>query len=494
MLITMGVSLYNSRIVLATLGVEDYGIYNVVGGVVALFSLMSGSLSAAIVRFITFEMGRNDFERLKSVFSTSVTIQWILSVTVVILAETVGVWFLNAKMNIPEMRMTAANWVLQVSIATFVVNLLSIPYNAAIVAREHMKTFAYVGIVEVVLKLIAVYLLQVSPFDKLVFLSMLILLISICIQIIYLFYCKRHFKECTYRFVWNKPLLKTMMNFSGWNFIGSSASILKEQGVNIVLNLFYGTFVNAARGVAVQVNSAVTAFTQNFMTALNPQITKSYASNERDYMMTLIYRGARFSFYLLLLLSLPIIIDAEYILSVWLKIVPEHASGFVRLILLLALCESLSGTLITAMLATGKIKKYQIIVGGIQMMNLPLSYLFLQLGGAPEGTILIAIIISQACLLARLWLSRKMIQISAVYYVRHVYLNVIAVFILSAILPILLFMNMDEGPVRLLSVGIVSIFSTMSVIFFVGCSKNERMMVHVKLETVKSKFYRKWFK
>ena len=230
------------------------------------------------------------------------------------------------------------------------------------------------------------------------------------------------------------------------------------------------------------------------MTALNPQITKSYASNEHDYMMMLIYRGTRFSFYLLLMLSLPIIIDTEYILSVWLKTIPEHAAGFVRLILIHALCESLSGTLITAMLATGKIKKYQIIVGGIQMTNLPLSYLFLKLGGIPEGTLLIAIFVSQACLLARLWLLRGMIRVSAGYYFKHVYLNVITVFILSAALPCLLFVNMEEGPVRLLSVGFVSIFSTLSVIFFVGCSKNERTIVLVKLESLKNKFHRKRFK
>jgi len=480
-LFSMLVSLYTSRVVLNTLGIEDFGIYNVVGGVVAMFSIMSGTLSASITRFITFELGKKNLDKLKNVFSTSVNIQLLLSVCILVLAETVGLWFLNTKMNIPEERMIAANWVFQFSILTFVINLISIPYNAAIIAHERMKTFAYIGILEVLLKLGVVYLLLLSSFDKLIVYAFLLLLVSVFIRMIYGIYCKKHFSECEYHFVLDKPLMKEMAGFAGWNFIGASSGVLKQQGVNIVLNLFYGAAVNAARGIAVQVNIAISSFVSNFTTALNPQITKSYAEGNNDNMLQLVQQGARFSFYLLLLLSLPVIIDTEYVLTVWLKIVPEHSVNFVRLMLLYAMSESLSSTLITAMLATGKIKKYQIIVGGLQMINLPVSYLFLRLGAIPESTMIIAIVISQCCLVARLYLLRGIIGLSSKYYLKHIYANVFVVSLLSCILPTLLHFNMSEGFLRLLSVTFVSVLSTSVVILFVGCTKKERLFVLSKV-------------
>jgi O-antigen/teichoic acid export membrane protein len=489
MLITMGVSLYTSRIVLHTLGIEDFGIYNVVGGVVAMFSIISGSLSVAISRFITFELGKNNQEKLKNIFSVSITIQYILALIIVILTETIGVWFLNVKMNIPEIRINAANWVLQFSIFAFAVNLINVPYNATIIAHEHMKAFAYIGIIEVVLKCIIVFLLVITPYDSLIAYSFSLLLITIIIRIIYNIYCKKYFEECSYRFVMDKPLLKSMMSFSGWNFIGVSSAILREQGVNIVLNIFCGPILNAARGIAVQVNSAINGFVSNFMMALNPQITKSYATDNWDYMMMLIQQGARLSFYMLLFLSLPVIIETEYILSIWLNLVPEHACNFVRLILLFAMSEAISGTLITAMLATGKIKKYQIIVGSLQMMNLPVSYLFLKMGFFPEITMMIAIFFSQVCLVARLWLLRGMIGLSARYYLQHVYINVMIVFFLSGVLPIFIFKNMEQGLIRFLMVSLMSVLSTLFVILFVGSSKKERKFVYEKINIVKNKLY-----
>ena len=386
MLLTMAVSLYTSRIILNTLGVEDFGIYNVVGGVVAMFSIISGSLSAAISRFITYELGREGYDRLKVIFSSAVTIQVILAFLICILAEVGGVWFLNTQMNIPVERVVAANWVLQCSIFTFMINLISIPYNAAIIAHERMKAFAYVSILEVVLKLLVAFALYIVIFDKLKVYAVLLLIVALIIRFVYAYYCKRHFKECTYRFIYDKEVLREMAGFAGWNLIGSSAGVLKDQGVNIVINLFCGTTVNAARGIAVQVNNATQSFVRNFMTALNPQITKSYASSDSEYLMKLLYKGSRLSFYMLLLLSLPIIIETDCILSVWLKVVPEHTVNFVRLILVLAMCESISLPLITVMLATGKIRNYSIIVGGLNMMNFPFSYLLLYWGFEPEST------------------------------------------------------------------------------------------------------------
>ena len=290
MLFMMAVNLYTSRVVLNALGVEDFGIYNVVGGVVAMFSVISGSLSAAISRFITYELGKGNNDRLNKIFSASVTIQLLLSLIIVILVESIGVWFLNVKMSIPTDRMLAANWVLQFSIATFVINLVSVPYNAAIIAHERMSAFAYISILEALGKLAIAYLIVVSPMDRLIFYALLMCSVAVIVRAVYGYYCKRHFAECTYHFHWDREILKKMFGFAGWNFIGASSAVLRDQGGNIIINLFAGPAVNAARGIAGQVNNAVTGFVSNFMTALNPQITKSYASGDREYMMTLIYQ------------------------------------------------------------------------------------------------------------------------------------------------------------------------------------------------------------
>ena len=481
MLLTMAVSLYTSRIILNTLGVEDFGIYNVVGGVVAMFSIISGSLSAAISRFITYELGREGYDRLKVIFSSAVTIQVILAFLICILAEVGGVWFLNTQMNIPVERVVAANWVLQCSIFTFMINLISIPYNAAIIAHERMKAFAYVSILEVVLKLLVAFALYIVIFDKLKVYAVLLLIVALIIRFVYAYYCKRHFKECTYRFIYDKEVLREMAGFAGWNLIGSSAGVLKDQGVNILINLFCGTTVNAARGIAVQVNNATQSFVRNFMTALNPQITKSYASSDSEYLMKLLYKGSRLSFYMLLLLSLPIIIETDCILSVWLKVVPEHTVNFVRLILVLAMCESISLPLITVMLATGKIRNYSIIVGGLNMMNFPFSYLLLYWGFEPESTILLAIVISQGCFIIRIVMLRKKTGLSARNFIREVYMNIIIVSVLSCIFPMLIYNVVGDRVLRIVLVVVGSFISTSTVIYYVGCTSNERAFVKSKI-------------
>lgn len=487
MLFMMAVSLYTSRVILHTLGVEDFGIYNVVGGVVSMFSVISGSLSSAISRFITYELGKGDKDKLIRIFSSSVTIQIGLGLIILILAELVGVWFLNEKMNIPDGRMYAANWVFQLSILTFVINLVSVPYNAAIIAHEKMSAFAYISILEVVAKLAIVYLLIISPIDKLIFYAVLMTTVALMIRFVYGYYCKRHFEECTYHFIFDKELLKKMFGFAGWNFIGAASAVLRDQGGNIVINLFCGPAVNAARGIAYQVNNAISGFVNNFMMALNPQITKSYASGNRDYMMTLIYQGARLSFYILLLLSLPVIINAHYILTLWLKIVPEHTTLFVQLVLIFAMSESISNPLITAMLATGKIRNYQIVVGGLQMMNLPISYVLLRLGCIPETVLIVAICISQCCLAARLYMLRGMIGLSVKQYLSKVYFNVLIVTVLSAILPYIIFYYLNETFFSFILVCIVSVISTCIVIYYIGSNKQERQFILSKVKAIRSK-------
>lgn len=418
MLFMMVVSLYTSRVILNVLGVEDFGIYNVVGGVVAMFTIISGSLSAAISRFITYELGKGGQSKLNRIFSASVTIQLLLSLIIVVLIETVGVWFLNAKMTIPEPRMTAANWVLQLSIITFVINLISVPYNAAIIAHEKMSAFAYISILEAVGKLVIAFLIVWSPMDKLIFYAILMCAVAVVVRLTYGHYCKKHFTECTYHFHWDKDILKQMFGFAGWNFIGASSAVLKDQGVNVVINMFTCPAVNAARGIAMQVNGAIYNFVQSFMTALNPQITKSYAANNHKYMMALIFQGSRLSYYILMVLALPVIINTDYILYLWLKIVPEHTVSFVQLVLLFSMSEAISLPLVTAMLATGNIKKYQIIVGGLQVLNLPIAYILLKFNFAVELVFVVAIVISQLCLLARLHLLRGMIGLHAREFLR----------------------------------------------------------------------------
>lgn len=486
MLFMMAVSLYTSRVILNALGVQDFGLYNVIGGVVFMFTVISGSLSAAISRFITYEMGKGgSVKRLNQIFSASVTIQLLLSILIVVLVESVGVWFLNTKMTIPADRLFAANWVLQFSIITFVINLISVPYNASIIAHERMSAFAYISILEASGKLAIAFLILWSPIDKLIFYAILMCSIALIVRFTYGHYCKKHFEECTYHFCWDKELLKKMFGFAGWNFIGASSAVLRDQGGNIVINLFCGPAVNAARGVAFQVNNAINGFVINFMMAINPQITKSYASGNKEYMMTLIFQGARLSFYMLLLLSLPILVNTHYILGLWLKIVPNHAVLFVQLVLIFAMSESVSQPLITAMLATGKIKNYQIIVGGLQILNLPISYILLRLGFIPETVLIVAICISQCCLAARLYLLRGLIGLSSRKYLRHVYLNVIIVTCIASLIPVLTSNMLDETFLSFIVITIVSLLCTALTEFFIGCNQLERKFVVEKIKQIK---------
>lgn len=485
MLFMLVVSLYTSRVVLNSLGVEDYGIYNVVGGVVAMFSILSGSLSPAISRFITYELGKKDTSRLNGIFCTSVNIQLILGIFILLLAEIVGGWFLNFKMNISGDRMVAANWVLQFSLFTFFVNLISVPYNATIIAHERMSAFAYISILEVIGKLGIAFMISISPIDRLVFYALLICIVSLIVRLVYSCYCKRHFEECFYHFGIDKKLLKEMLGFAGWNFIGSSSAILRDQGGNILINLFCGPMVNAARGIAFQVNNAVLGFSQNFMMALNPQITKSYASGDYIYMMKLIFQGARFSFYLLLILSLPIFFNTHYILSIWLGMVPEHTVHFVRLALVFTLSEAISNPLITAMQATGKIRDYQLLVGGLQMLNLPISYVLLSMGMMPEIVFVVAIIMSQCCLVARLYMLHKAISLNIVDYLRYVYINVIVVGSLSLIISAVVIPYFRKEELwNFIITTIISCLITIAIVFYIGCSQIERNYFVQKMKKI----------
>lgn len=489
MLLTMVVSLYTSRIVLNALGVEDFGIYNVVGGVVAMFSLLSGSLSTAISRFITYELGKGEQGNLNKIFSSAVTIQITLAAIIILFAELIGVWFLNTQMTIPVSRITASNWVFQISLLTFVINLISIPYNASIIAHEKMSAFAYISILEVVGKLVTAYLITISPIDKLIFYSFLMCIIALVVRFTYGYYCKKHFTECTYSFIWDKQLLKQMFSFAGWNFIGTASAVLRDQGGNILINLFNGPIVNAARGIAFQVNNAIQGFVNNFMIALNPQITKSYAANNHKYMMTLIFQGARLSFYMLLILSLPILLNTQYILEIWLKTVPEHSTLFVQLVLILAMSESISYPLITAIQATGKIRNYQLLVGGLQLLNFPISYCLLHIGFFPEIIMIVAIILTQVCLGARLYMLQKIIKLPTKVFLKKVYLNIIIVSTLSSIIPVLLFRNTSDTLSKFILSSSISVTCCIIIIYYIGCNSTERNFISTKTKQILRKIF-----
>lgn len=490
MLFSMLVSLYTSRVVLNALGVEDFGIQNVVGGVVGMFSILSGSLSAAISRFLTFELGTGDKERLAKVFSTSLVVQVILAIIIVLLVETVGVWFLNYKMVIPEERMFAANWVLQLSVIGFAISLISLPYNASIISHEHMSVFAYIGIGSVMVNLIIVIVIANLPdgVDRLIIYSTLLSVMGLLFQGIYWRYCRKHFEECRFRLQLEKPLLKEMMGFAGWNFIGASSAVLRDQGGNVVLNLFWGPTLNAARGIAQQVSNAVGSFVGNFMTALNPQITKSYASGDRDYMMKLIFRAARFSFYLLFILSLPVLFNTDYLINLWLGHIPEHVVLYVRLILIFSLCETVSNPLVTVMLATGNIRNYQIIVGGLQMLNLPISYILLCLGFFPEVIVVVAILLSICCLMARLVMLRGMIQLPVRSYIREVLLNLLFVIATAIILPVVNLTIYSDTFLYFVGSCFVCVLSAALSVYVMGCSHGERIYIREKATQFVARF------
>lgn len=490
MIVMMIISFFTARVTLNALGVTDYGINNVVGGLVSMFSLLSGSLSSSTSRFMTFGLGEGNMDKLKRVFSTSVNIHVILAIVVVIAIETVGVWFLNHKMTIPPDRMEAANWVLQCSVVVFAVGLFSVPYNSAIIAHEKMTAFAYMTIFDAASRLAIIAGIYYYKGDKLILLALMTMAQSLIRQSVYWIYCKRKFEECVYHIGYDKELIRSMFGFAGWNFIGSTAGLMKDQGVNIVINLFAGPAVNAARGIAMQVNGIISQFSGGFMTALNPQITKNYAKGELERMHRLIYQGTRLSYYLFMFLSIPIIFEIEKILQAWLGQVPEHTVLFTRLALVLTLGEIISGTLITAQLATGNIRNYQIVVGGILLLNFPVSYVLLKMGFFPEVTLVVAIVISQVCLLARLCFLRSMIKLPARVFLRRVYLNVVVVTVVAALPPALCYFLMPPSWLRLVVLGLVSVVSSAFSIYFIGCNAGERAMVRGYIRKFTKRFSR----
>ena len=488
MLFMMGISLYTSRVVLNTLGVEDYGIYNVVGGIVAMFGFINGSMSSATQRYITFALGKGDKNRLQTVFSTTLQIHTLIAGIIVLLGETIGLWFLYNKMQIPADRMDAAFWVLQASIIDSVIMVISVPYNADIVAHEKMSAFAYISILEAVLKLAIVYILVVFSFDKLILYAFLLLAVQILIRFCYSIYCNKHFEETKYRHIWDKALFKEMTGFAGWSIFGNLAGVLFGQGLNMLLNVFFGPVVNAARGIAIQVQSTIQQFVGNFQMALNPQITKNYAKGELNEMHKLMFRSARFSFFLLFLLSLPVLFETNFILIFWLKTVPEYTVVFLRIMICTSLIYTLANPLIIANQATGKVRKYQAICGTILLMILPVSYVCLRLGLPAYSVFIVHFIMESLTQLARMFLLRPLIGIKIRDYFRYIYSSVLLVIVVSVILPALVYLNMEDTVIRFFVVGIVCVLSVSTTAYTLGLSSHERVFVKAKALGMLHKF------
>lgn len=488
MLFMMAVQLYTSRVVLNTLGVEDYGIYNVVGGIVAMFGFLNSAMTTSTQRYITYELGKGNFERLKQVYTTSVNIHVIISIIVVILVETVGIWFLYNKMVIPADRMTAAMWVLQLSVLTTVIAIMSYPYNAAIVAHEKMSAFAYISVLEVVLKLAVVYLLTIWDFDKLILYAILIATIQLGIRFCYSGYCAKHFPETKYHFYWDKPLFEEMLGFAGWNLWGNLAGILFTQGLNMLLNVFFGPVVNAARAVAVQVQNAIQQFSSNFQMALNPQITKSYAVGQLCEMHKLIYRSSKFTFFLLFTLCLPVVIEAPIILEIWLKTVPDYTVIFLRIMIATMIIDATANPLMVSAAATGNVKVYQSVVGGILLAILPISYIVLKLGGAPWSVFLVHFCVCCTAYITRLFIIRPLIQLRVHTFVSEVIIRCLLVAVIAVVIPLSAHIFMPNSIITSLFVIAISVICASMSSFYIGLDKHEREVILTKAKTVIAKF------
>lgn len=486
----MVVGLFTSRVILNTLGVENYGIYNVIGGTISFLSILTGSLSAAISRFITFGLGTKDEEKLKVTFSTCVSIQLALAVIILLIAEVGGLWMLYNKLNIPVDKLSSAFWVLQFSIATFIVGMISVPYEACIIAHEEMKIFAYIALLDVILKLIFVCALYFtsSYFNTLITYSFLLFLISLILRVIYGLYCKKKFEECNYKFVVNTDILKEIFSFSAWSFLGNTAYIFNTQGVNILINIFFGVTLNAARGIVSQVEGAIMKFVDNFTTAITPQVTKSYASENKEYMFTLICRGTKFSYFLMLFFLIPLELETDAILKLWLGFVPEYTVIFLRLSLLGTVTILLGSICLKAIFATGIIRNYQITVTLVGCLVFPITWILYRIGCPAYTTYIVYILIYGILNYIRLVFMRNLLGFPIRLYLTDVAYPAFTVSLFALIIPLIIYLTVDQSLIRLITVGIISIPLTSMSIYFFGLKYGERTLVRSKIRSIISQF------
>lgn len=478
MFLTMIIGLYTSRIVLQVLGVDDYGVYNVVGGFVFLLSYIKSGFSTATQRYLNFALGQNDKAGLKNIFSNSLTIYFIFSLITILLAETFGLWYLNNHIVIAPERVTAANWVFQCAMLMMVVEMIGIPYNTCVIAHEHMNVYAIISIIDCVLRLAVVFALMAPPFDNLIFYALLMLLASSLTLSMYIFYCRRHFEECHFRFVLDKSLLKGMFIFQGWSALGTLGFSFKDQVVNIILNNLLGPALSAARAIANQVSGAINQFSTNVVTAVSPQITQRYAAGELEESRRLVYVSSKFSFFLMAIVVVPLVLNLRYVLQIWLGEVPGFAYEFVIIILVGTLIASLAAPVTTALMATGKIRTFQIGISIIFLIEIPVTYYLLKIGCEPHIALMPCILTQFIGVVFRYWiLYRQVPGYSLRYFYLQIVLRSMLVVVIGYAVGYYLQRFCGQGLVCLIVSSLISVTLLSVLIYLMGMNGNERLLV-----------------
>lgn len=467
------VSLYTSRVILLALGEIDMGIYNAVGGIVTMFSFLSGTMSVACQRFFADEMGKNNYKQLKCIFSLCVIVFIFIAIIIVLLSETVGLWFLYHKAKTAG-RLDAAEWVFQLSIISFIFTIIRTPYQGIIIIKEKMKVFTYLSIAEVLGNLAIAIAISHYSNDRLILYAILMAGVNIVVSLFYFLYCNRFYEECRFKFWWDKQKFMEIFGFAGWNMIGSLSGICKSQGLNMLLNVFFGPSVNAARAMTYKVYSTVQQFADNFFTAVKPQILKSYSSGDKEEMLKLVIQSTKFTFYLLFLVSLPILLETQPILDVWLKIVPDYTSLFTKLVVINALIDVLGNPLAVSMQAYGKIRNYHLICGGFTLTILPISYILLKMHYPPESVFYVSIVICAISIVIRAVFVKYSIGLSLKEYFNKSILPIMLVILISVPIPLYLEITHDYGLNRFLIVVFSSIFMISFSVMTVGLTKTER--------------------
>jgi len=485
MLLTLVVGLYTSRVVLQTLGISDYGLYNVVGGIITLFTFINSTLATGTQRFMSYALGEQNFNKMKSVFSTAIYLQALFSLIIVIIAEVVGLWLLYNKMQIPEGRMDAAFWVFQFSIFATMVKMMEVPYMATLIAHERMNIYAYISIYDVVMKLLIVFMIQIVDYDKLILYAFLLFIVHISSALIYLFYCRSKYNETHSIVGFNKSTFKEIASFSGWNIFGCGAVALQGQGVNILLNMFFGTVVNAARGIAFQVNGIILQFVHNFQVAVNPQIVKLYASGQKDEMIKLVLNNSKFAAFLFLIIAIPAFVEIEFVLRIWLGEYPDYAPVFLRIIIVQSLIQTMTRPVVMAIHAVGKMKAVNITAGTVLLLILPVSYALLRLGCSPVTIFLVNIIPWLFEVFFDLFWLEKYIDFPMLKFYTKVYGVVFPVALLIVAVPLLAHIYLPfNGWIRFLIVCIISVVISVIAIYYLGLSKHMREAVSDKVKSV----------
>lgn len=476
------INLYTSRVILNSLGVTDYGVYNIVGGVIVMLGYLTNSLSGASSRYITYDLGKGDLQVMKMTFGNILSIHVVMACIIILIAETIGLWFVSTKLNIPADRQVAAMWVYQFAIMSCIASLIGVPYSSAVVAHEKMSAFAYFSIINAVLKLIIAYVLSFIQSDRLIIYSLLFFCVQFLDRFLYVLYCIRYFEESRTFITYDKKTFKDIFEFAGWTMNGNIAAMGFSQGLNMLLNIFFGPVVNAARGIAIQVQSACQQFCSNVQMALNPQLTKSYAQGDLYYMHKLLIKSSKFSFFILYFIILPLMFQAEFVLKLWLGVVPEHTSNFLRLILVTGLLYTLANPIIVSAHATGVIKKFQITEACI-LLTIPfISYILLKyFHTPPESVFIVHILIEIVAQWARLQIALPLIKLDFRTYLKRVLLPIIWVVVLSPIIPFIVFHQTGSGWWPFIIICITCVLCTILLIIVLGCTMSERKFLLEKV-------------